>query len=393
MKQTFFYFIFLLLVMASIGGCAKRTGLNSPEDPLPPDNDEVTTIPRHGVCRMNLQRESNAKVVEIANNIVRSEIPLVRINGVKVGGSIDQVIHSINTFSQKGVKVLLMQPPCDEMFPEGYEQIPGPSHPVYRMSDIDLDRFSNFMDELLEQIALRIPEDALIGFELFNEANQAGYNGDLQPTSDGKGEIFTVDTPLDKPSFQDAYLGINKYGKCLKITREVLDIHFPKKNIKLVTNGMSTGDGWNNYRWRINQGSSIVLPDMFVTLLQGTHPQQQDKTNYLQFVDAIGLHSYPPLEDNMLEILNEYHFDPINAILNGPMPYWITEWGFPRTRFENNGGEARRLQYFRSFVQALEAIESTEMATLFDFDLNEQHRIWENGALLESGKIFQEINN
>ena len=132
---------------------------------------------------------------------------------------------------------------------------------------------------------------------------------------------------------------------------------------------------------------------MFLTILQGSHPQQQDKTNYRRCADVIGLHCYPPLADNMSDILHEYYFDPINAVLEDPMPYWITEWGFAKPQFEDNGGEMRRLQYFRSFIQAIGIIGNTEMTLLFDFDLNKDHRIWENGVLLESGTIFQEINN
>ncbi len=388
MRRVVFYLVLLLFFcIGGTQGCSKTI-------PIQEEDEEGVVIETiHGVCRMNLQRENYEKVVKIANNIAQSSIPLVRINGVKEGGNIDKVIHNINTFSQKGIKVILIQPMWMEMFPEGYEQLPGPSHLVYKMSDIDPDRFRIFMNRLLEEIALHTPEGALIGLELFNEANQAGYNGDLQPTPEGKGEIFNLDTPLDKPSFQDAYAGINKYGKCMEITRDLLNIHFPKKNIKLVTHGIVSSGGWINFQWQINRGISLVLPDMFLTILQGNHPQQQDKTNYLRFADAIGLHCYPPLADNMSDILHEYYFDPINAVLEKPMPYWITEWGFAKPQFESNGGEARRLQYFRSFIQVIETIGNTEMTALFDFDLNKDHSIWENGALLESGTIFQEINN
>ncbi|WP_294080130.1 hypothetical protein [Proteiniphilum sp. UBA5384] len=391
MKWTIYYFI-LVLFFSSMGaqGCSEKPVFSTPD---PEGNGgEVLTEAIHGVCRMNLQNESYEKVVAIANNIVQSNIPVIRINGVKEGGSIDQVIHNINTFSQKGGKVVLMQPMWMEMFPDDYEQIPGPSFLVYKMSDIVPDRFRIFMDRLLEQIVLHTPEGALIGLELFNEVNQAGYNGDLQPTPEGKGEIFNLDTPLDRPSFQDAYAGINKYGKCLEITRDLLNIHFPKKNIKLVTHGIVSSGGWINFQWHINRGVSLVLPDMFLTILQGSHPQQQDKTNYLRCADVIGLHCYPPLANNMSDILYEYYFDPINAVLEEPMPYWITEWGFAKPQFEDNGGEMRRLQYFRSFIQAIGIIGNTEMTVLFDFDLNKDHRIWENGVLLESGTIFQEIN-
>lgn len=345
----------------------------------------------HGVCRQNLRWLSYSKVDEIANNIANSDIPLVRTDGVKEGASIEQVIYNINTLSQKGIKVLLVQPMWMEMFVECYEKIPGPNFDLYKMSDIDLNRFSRFINGLLKQFALHIPEDALIGFELFNEANWGDFNGDLQPTSDGKGEIFTLSTPLDKPSFADIYAGISKYGKCLEITRKALDTHFPKKNVKLVTNGMVSSGGWNNYQWAKTHGISLVLPDMFLTILQGKHPQQQDKTNYLAFADAIGLHSYPPLENDMLATLHTYYFDPINAVLDTPKPVWITEWGFNRNMFDNNGGEATRLIYINKFIEALDKISNVEITTFFEFDATKNHNIWENGKLLESGTFFQNI--
>jgi hypothetical protein len=388
MRQTIFYFVLVLFFcMGGIQGCSKTIPIQEEED-----EDGVVIETMHGVCRMNLQRESYGKVVEIANNIVQSSIPVVRINGMKKGGSIEQVIHNINTFSQKGVKVVLMQPMWMEMFPEGYEQLPGPSHLVYKMSDIDPDRFRIFMNRLLEEIALHTPEGALIGLELFNEANLAGYNGDLQPTPEGKGEVFKLDTPLDKPSFQDAYAGITKYGKCLEITKNLMNTHFTGRNVKLITQGMKSGGEQNNFRWAINNGFTVVAANMFMTLLQGKHPDQADKTNYLQFADGIGFHAYPELFEDMESSLRIFYYDIINDVLDEPMPYWITEWGFRKELFEKNGGEARRLQYFRRFIQAIEKIGNTEMTALFDFDLNKNHCIWENGALLESGKIFQEIN-
>lgn len=385
MRRTIFYLVLVLFFcMGGMQGCSKTIPIQEE------DKDEVVIEETtHGVCRMNLQRESYGKVVEIANNIVQSSIPVVRINGIKEGGSIDQVIHNINTFAQKGVKVLLMQSMWIEMYPEGYEQVSGPS----RMSDIDPDRFRIFMNKLLEELALHTQKDAIIGLELFNEANHADFNGDLQPTPEGKGEIFKLDTPLDKPSFQDAYAGITKYSKCLEITKSLMDVHFTERNVKLITQGMKSGGEQNDFRWAINNGYTVVAADMFITLLQGKHPDQADKTNYLQFADGIGFHAYPELFEDMEGSLLTYYYDIINNVLDERMPYWITEWGFRKELFENNGGEARRLQYFRRFIQAVEKIGNTEMTLLFDFDLNKNHCIWENGALLESGKIFQEINN
>lgn len=245
----------------------------------------------------------------------------------------------------------------------------------------------------MEELALHTQKDAIIGLELFNEANHADFNGDLQPTPEGKGEIFKLDTPLDKSSFQDAYAGITKYSKCLEITRNLMDIHFTGRNVKLITQGMKSGGEQNDFRWAINNGYTIVAADMFMTLLQGKHPDQADKTNYLQFADGIGFHAYPELFEDMEGSLLTYYYDVINNVLDKPVPYWITEWGFRKELFENNGGEAKRLQYFRLFIQAVEKIGNTEMTLLFDFDLNKNHSIWENGTLLESGTIFQEINN
>lgn len=138
MKRTIFYLVLVLFFcLGSMQGCSKTIPIQEEGK-----NEVVIEETTHGVCRMNLQRENYGKVVEIANNIVQSNIPVVRINGIKEGGSIDQVIHNINTFAQKGVKVLLMQSMWIEMYPEGYEQVSGPS----RMSDIDPNRFRIFMN-------------------------------------------------------------------------------------------------------------------------------------------------------------------------------------------------------------------------------------------------------
>lgn len=181
MKKKLFYFLSTLLIsiagLQSLQACSKSEN-NFSEQEENEGEEEVGTKAIHGVCRQNLQWVSYSKVVDIANNISASNITVVRLGGVKESGSIEQVIHNINTFAQKGVKVELIQPMCMEMFPEGYQKVPGPNFKLYRMSDIDLDRFRNFMDELLGQITLYTPKDALIALELFNEANWGDFNGD-----------------------------------------------------------------------------------------------------------------------------------------------------------------------------------------------------------------------
>ena len=202
-----------------------------------------------------------------------------------------------------------------------------------------------------------------------------------------------METSLDLPSFHAIYTGIGKYGKCLQITKELMNKHFQDRDVKLVTTGMVSGGRRDNYRWSINNGFTVIATDMFVTLLQGKHPDQSDKTNWLQYADGIGIHAYPPLLDNLENDLRTYYFDPVNAVLDKPVPYWMTEWGFARPQFQNKGGEELRLDYMRSFIQAIETIGGTAMTALYEFDATNNHNIWENGLLLESGKIFQEIND
>lgn len=385
MKQNFLRFFLGLLFFSVIGlqGCSES------HDPLIDDNEEGVFKVLHGVCRSNLKWVSNNKAVEIANGMVNSDIPVVRTGG---GDEIDQIIHRINIFSQRGIKLVLIVGMRMEMFPEGYEKVPGPNFEVFRMSDIDLDRFYDFVNELLEQIAIHTSPEAVIAVELFNEANWGDFNGDLQPTPEGKGEVFTLDTPLDYPPFQSIYTGIGKYGKCIEMTKNLMNLHFIDRDVKLVTTGLFSGGLRNNYSWSISNGITVIATDMFMNLLQGKHPGQTDKTNYLQFADGIGIHAYPALVDDMAKELRSYYFDPINAVLDKPMPYWMTEWGFARPQFQNNGGEKRRLQYMRSFIQAIETIGGTAMTALYEFDATTNHNIWENGTLLESGTIFQEIN-
>jgi len=347
----------------------------------------------HGICRQNLQWVKDyAEVEQIADNMVKSKIPLVRISGVKGGGTITQVIDNINTFNAKGIQVLIVIPFCDEMFPVGYQKVPGPSFDVYKMSDIDTVRFKDFINSFVSEIASKTAEDALIGLELFNEVNWGGFNGDLQTLESGKGEVFTTETSLTTPSFADIYKGINAYGKCLKILRKATDLYLPERDLKLITAGLVASGAWNDFQWAKDHGFTVVRPDMFFTLLQGIHLDQADQTNYLNFADAIGIHCYPPHDDNMENMLRTYHFNPINAVLSSDKSYWITEWGFSRDKFKNNGGEAERLNSIHQFIDAAEKIGNIEVATFYEFDASTNHNIWENGKLLESGGFFKEVN-
>ncbi len=381
----------LLLFMITTGGAGQvyshTVRVHIAED-IPKDQKVL-----HGVCRQNLQWVKNQSTIEnIADNIALSEIPLVRLSAVKERGSIDQVIQNIQTFSRRNIHVLLVQPLFRDFFTEGYQLVPGPNYKLYKMSDIDMNRFSKFMDNFFRALSTQIEPGVLVGFELFNEVNWGDFNGDLQPRLDGKGQVFTLNVPLDTPAFRDVYAGIMKYGKCLEVTREKLDKYFPGGNVKLITHGLVVGNPHNNYRWMINHGFSFVAPDMFLTILQGQHPEQEGKTNYLKLADAIGIHFYPSLVDDLEEVLIRDYFDPITSILQEQMPFWITEWGFSRKQFEDNGGEKKRLQYMQCFVQAVERMKNVETTTLYEFDATNDHNIWENGALLKSGEIFENIN-
>lgn len=346
----------------------------------------------YGINRVNLQWLDPAEVEEIATNIDSLDIPVTRIGGVKQRGSISQVIRDINTFYGKEVRLLLEQPMWRDMFPEGYELVPGPSWPYYEMSAIDTARFRTFMGSLLSAIASQTDPKAVVGLELFNEANWAGFNSDLQPLESGKGEVFDLNTPLDHPTFVDGYKGIGKYGQCLKITRELIDTYLSGRNVRLITNGMVLDGAVNDYQFARNHGITIVTADMFLTLLQGRHPDQADTTNYLAYADAVGVHSYPILTDDMTGLLNTHYFNPLNAVNVSNKPYWITEWGFARGKFTDIGGETARLSYINSYIDAIETIPDIEVTTFYEFDLSTNHNIWENGELLESGTFFENVN-
>lgn len=386
MKMKFLLFFTSLLCLPLLGAGTEVVRSEN-------KNNEVV----YGVCRQNLQWVKS-DVPTIADHIVDSYIPLVRISGRKARLSSAEVSEFINTFYAKGVKVHIVIPMHEEMFPIGYEKVEGPNFKVPKMSEIELDRFKLFIDEFIQTLAQNTDPRSIVGIELFNEPNWCDFNGDLpsyasnDEITERDGRIFTLQTSLDNPLFRDAYKGIEVYGQCLKLLREAMDKYFTHRDVKLVSAGLVSGGKWNGFRWEISQGYTKVLPEMFFTLLQGLHPDQKNSTNYLNYVDALGIHCYPPIDEGPLQaVMLKYYFNPIDEILLDSKPYWVTEWGFARPMLADKGGETQRLRSIREFIEAIADYGNVELATFYEFDATSNHNIWEDGKLLESGVFFKEL--
>lgn len=273
---------------------------------------------------------------------------------------------------------------------------PGGQFPLlfdqYRLADLNVSRFRQALTAFLLECRKRGARIAAL--QVMTEVNWADFNGDL-PVVEG-GWFIDDSTPWEDPRYLVVRQGIKKCGEAIKAARSAVADVYRWGDIKILTPAMAGPPE----SWVRRASGSIVDSALYLTLLRGRHPRQHDAEDYVQYADGIGVHIYPDIadvapetgRDTALRIIRE-RMDPIVESAGTDLPYWVTEWGYPRYMFGSPPDESKRLQQFRYFLDALKLYRPGEVLwgriLLFNFDMMEQYNVCVEGRLVRSAEILK----
>ncbi|NEE03387.1 hypothetical protein [Phytoactinopolyspora halotolerans] len=398
------------------------------------DNVRVANVVRMGVAQSHLSRwgqrsvESQQHVLDAMDTAGINRVRLALPRPGRLSDVTEQVCHAKD--NDMKVSLLLGLSTNEDYYPDGTTKAQRTNFdPVYRLSDLDpakfekalyttdTDKAGNEIDGYLEVLdnAGCVPDALVIG----NELNWIGFNGDLpEVTSDQPGvpdgKIFDHDTPWGDAGYEQIRTGIDKWGQAISRAREAADAAFGQDKVKIVTGGFADIPH-GHVR---DRAGSYMAPQLFVQLLQGTHPNQSGRPDHISDADFIGTHIYPyrpydldpergydTIRDHIADVM-----DPVVDKIGAPKPFWIGEFGF-RNRHRIDGvfetvTEPERLQLFRWFMLALydEKLADIDWREVYVYNFTdndllsiyecettpEDEYVCETGTLLDPGEVFRD---
>ena len=317
--------------------------------------------------------------------------------------------------NELNIKVLLVIENGPALYPDGTTRRPGskppgqPAWPCYRLSDLDLEKAKSHLRTFFTELNAR--KIQIHAFELFNEINWFAFNGDLPLV---KGGLFIDETTAwDHPVFVQYRKGLEKVGELTKILHD-LNEQFFKGEPELITAGLVAYDTINK-SWLKKVDGCIVDQELTLRLLHGSHPKQKGATNWLKYVDGIGMHIYPATVDlNPKTALAEIaaDLDPcrtVPGVGRAPSttstdsnragseqgkPFWITECGYARDKCGND--ETRRYKQLTVFHNALDIYDRENdnaikavMHFCWSKEAMARHAVWDHGKLYKTADIFK----
>jgi hypothetical protein len=368
--------------------CTAFCGL-SQADPLPmsPACSQASKArPIVGVNRQNLARAANFQ--SVLKDIAATGVRDVRLG---LGPSFSKTIDNISFANRSGLRVLLVVGTWLPQFAKtGATRRAVPKgtnfHSVFGLSDIDVARYETEFRLFLNRL-----EDAggrVAAFQIGNEINSPGFNGDL-PVN-GPGRFLTPDTFESAPEASKVEAGFRQYTEILKRTKSILDDSRYHKEAKIIAAGLTGADATAA---EISKARvTFVNFDLALDLFEKYHALEQ--------VDGVAVHIYPFVSAldstgqsrQLLSAVQRATRLCEKAEQKKPsLSCWITEWGFKAAGDGCNMGDERRFQLTHKFVAALQCLPKarhTEAAYLYDWDDDKDFSVWRCGRLLPGGDFL-----
>ncbi|MGA0900659.1 MAG: hypothetical protein ACO3SO_09665 [Luteolibacter sp.] len=296
------------------------------------------------------------------------------------------------------IKVLMViEQGRPQLYPAGTKRRPGseppgqPAWPCYRLSELDLKKAEAHLRRFFAE--LRARKIRIHAFELFNEINWFAFNGDL-PLVEG-GLMIDEKTDWDHPVFVQYREGLDRVGRLTKTLHDLNKWIF-KGEPEIISAGLVAYDTMN-IGWMKKVKGCIVDQKLTLQLLHGSHPKQKGTTNWLKYVDGIGMHIYPATVDlNPKTALAEIaaDLDPCRTVpgIGSAKPFWITECGYSISKFGND--ERRRYNQHTVFYNALDAYDrdgSIKAVMQFGWskETTSSYAVWDHGKFYKTADIFK----
>jgi hypothetical protein len=329
---------------------------------------------RFGVNRLNLAWLSRSEQERVlgemaANGVTRARLSLSR--------PVDKSIEGLEIASRLGIGILLeIQLTNKSYFRETARPRTGFGHiwDVYRLSDLDLDRYRMGLRDALRRIdALGIRLEAI---EPGNEINFSAYNGDLLVYGHpGEPTPRSIADLADRAAFEQ---GLDKYLEAVKITGEEVRGTVHSSDAAIVSAGLSDLSA----DWADKRGMERLDPHEVIALLR--------ERGIDSLVDAYGIHVYPgqkpapALFDRVRRTLDFCRAD------NAGRPCWVTEWGIANTAHDCPVDDRKREDAVRAvraaFQQMMDAGQLTA-AFYYDWDTEQSYSLWRCGRLSPAGAL------
>lgn len=306
-------------------------------------------------------------------SIAKAGPTFVRLN-VRVRDNFEAVARHIRTAQANDLGVLLQLAHSTDpsVYPPGTEKRPGrdalwPSFPI---SQTDPAAFEAWLDDLFAVLKREgaIPQIVQTG----NEINWCAFNGDYPLMPEGEGTVF-AETEWD--ALPDAVrVGARKSGLIAAITARKMREWFPdaSQRPKVILGSLNKPD---NPEWLARIGGTFLLPETFLAIANGSlkGSPERETEDYLQELDGISLHFYPPAgnrnaaarRNGFRDYLRAF-MDPVRKVT--PLPTHITEFGFERSGFQNDRERAVALGDFVKELERQPSRSNLASVAIFSWD-------------------------
>jgi len=343
-----------------------------------------------GVNRTNLGR-----VKDFLPILVRMHDAGIRDVRLTLDPPLDNSIATIAAANRLGMKVLLNVPTWwPEVMVQGAVRRPGRPgrhgtafYDIYRLSDLDITRYKSWFADVVRKI--EIAGGQVDAFEIGNEINWAGFNGDLPLAAPG--HLYALDNIAQYPEIRKIEEGFRKYAEALAATRAVLHAHSRYRNTPIITAGLTGAEADSGTVSRGGAGVASFSLSMSYYLKYGALVQ----------ADGIAVHVYPAItaRDEKGQFLQTFaaiekatRLCAEGQKVKSNLSCWITEWGFRSLGDACTMDDKARATKMREFAAAVGCLAKTRRihtAYLYDWDASSDYSIWRCNRLLEGGKALQ----
>ncbi|MBP1884566.1 hypothetical protein J2Z50_002856 [Ensifer mexicanus] len=337
--------------------------------PAYPDDAPATRI---GINRVNLGWLSHGEQERILKEIASSGATDVRLS---LSRPVEKSIEAVAIASRLGLRILLeIQLANKSYYPESARPRTGFGRiwDIYRLSDLDLDRYRKGLREALQRIdALGIRLEAI---EPGNEINHAGYNGDLAVyRKPGASTAHSIADLKDRLAFER---GLDKYVRVLEISRGEVRATVHSHNATVVSAGLSD----TSAKEADKRGVERLDPRVFVAALRQRGADS--------LVDAYGVHLYPGRKTPAVLATHVRSLLDFCRAAERAKPCWVTEWGIANTArscpFDDRAREGA-VRAMRTILGEQMEVGRLAAAYYYDWDSEPSYSLWRCGKLSPAG--------
>jgi hypothetical protein len=204
----------------------------------------------------------------------------------------------------------------------------------FPLSQLDPREFAAWFKPQLD--SLEASGVKLTAFELGNEINTSGYNGDI--ASPGSGRVLGL-ADLDNPKDQEAPViaqGFRNYLKIMAVLKDLRDHSKLNRTTPIILSGVADWGLPGPKAWDGKLG--VSLPDTIAFLRQN---------GIDKLVDGYGVHVYPTGDPHASVAARVAELDRkriFSECGGGAKPCWLTEWGIGNASKACPIDDTKRLQ-------------------------------------------------